>query len=570
MNSALLLEHYSRIADAPDAIGRLRRFVLDLAVRGKLVEQDADDEPASALLKRIVAEKARLVNAGELRKPRDLDNGGDLLNPWPVPTTWQWARLDAIGAIVGGGTPPAGDADNFLAPGEGIPWLTPADLGGYSDLYITRGSRDISEKGARVSSATLMPTGTILFTSRAPIGYVAIASNPISTNQGFKSIVPYVPECSRFVALAMKAFAPQIDASAPGTTFKEVSGKIVAGVPFPLPPLAEQHRVVAKADELMALCDQLEAARAEREAARDRFTLSALAKLDTPDPETFGNDTRFALANLTPLTARPDQIKQLRQTILNLAVRGRLVEQDSNDEPADAVLQRLGVAKDAMVRRGDLRKIRPAPPISEDEMFLSLPAGWCWGRLQNVMDVRDGTHDSPRDYTGEDGYPLVTSKDFKNGEIDFSGARRISPSDHSAISVRSRVDRDDILFSMIGGNIGNQVIVQTDRPFSIKNVALFKHYSPHDFIPHYVKLFTEHLAQSLQSNASGGAQPFVSLGYLRNLVAAVPPVAEQHRIVAKVDHLMSLCDQLEANIVISEAIRGRLTEAVLHNALEPV
>lgn len=214
MNAAPLLEYYARIADAPDAIGRLRRFVLDLAVRGKLVEQDADDEPASTLLKRIVAEKARLVKAGELRKPRDLDNGGDLLNPWPVPTTWQWARLDAIGAIVGGGTPPAGDADNFLAPGEGIPWLTPADLGGYSDLYIKRGRRDISEKGARASSATLMPTGTILFTSRAPIGYVAIAANPISTNQGFKSIVPYVPECSRFIALAMKACAPQIDASA--------------------------------------------------------------------------------------------------------------------------------------------------------------------------------------------------------------------------------------------------------------------------------------------------------------------------------------------------------------------
>ena len=104
-----------------------------------------------------------------------------------------------------------------------------------------------------------MPAGTVLFTSRAPIGYVAVAANPISTNQGFKSIVPFVPECSRFIALAMRAFAPDIDANAPGTTFREVSGKIVSRLPFPVPPLDEQLRIVAQVDEFMALCDRLEA-----------------------------------------------------------------------------------------------------------------------------------------------------------------------------------------------------------------------------------------------------------------------------------------------------------------------
>lgn len=254
MNAERLLQHYEKIADAPEAIARLRRFVLDLAVRGKLVPQDAKDEPASELLTRIEKAKARLVKAGELRKPRDLDSGGDVNKAYSIPSTWRWVRLDGVGAIVGGGTPSASDAYNFAEPGEGVPWLTPADLGGYSKLYISRGSRDLSETGARTSSATLMPKGTVLFTSRAPIGYVAIAANPISTNQGFKSIVPYVADCSRFIATAMKAFAPEIDAKAPGTTFKEVSGKVVAAVPFPLPPLAEQHRIVAKVDELMDLC----------------------------------------------------------------------------------------------------------------------------------------------------------------------------------------------------------------------------------------------------------------------------------------------------------------------------
>jgi type I restriction enzyme S subunit len=120
MNADRLLKHYERIADAPDAIARLRRFILDLAVRGKLVPQDAKDELASELLKRIAKEKVRRVRAGEIRDPRDLDSGGDLHEPFVIPATWRWARLDTVGAIVGGGTPSAADEDNFAEPGEGV------------------------------------------------------------------------------------------------------------------------------------------------------------------------------------------------------------------------------------------------------------------------------------------------------------------------------------------------------------------------------------------------------------------------------------------------------------------
>ena len=328
MNADRLLAHYKKIADAPDAVPRLRRFILDLAVRGKLVEQDTEDESATELLKRIAAAKTRLVKAGKIRKRPDLFYAEGISPPFNLPAMWCWCRLDTVGAIIGGGTPPAADPANFSEPGTGIPWLTPADLGGYNNLYIEHGSRDLSEKGLRSSSATMMPVGTVLFTSRAPIGYVAIAVNPIATNQGFKSIVPYVGDCSRFIALTMQTFAPEINANAPGTTFKEVSGKIVAGVPIPLPPLAEQHRIVAKVDELMALCDRLEEARTERETRRDRLAAASLARLNEPDPDlgVFQNHASFALDNLIPLTTRPDQIKALRQTILNLAVRGKLVD----------------------------------------------------------------------------------------------------------------------------------------------------------------------------------------------------------------------------------------------------
>lgn len=205
MNANRLLALYDRVAEAPDAVGGLRRFVLDLAVRGKLVEQDSADEPASELLSRMAAEKARIVKAGEIRKPRSLANGMDVEAAFEIPATWCWCRLDAIGAIVGGGTPPASDPRNFAAPGEGVAWLTPKDLGGCRSLYVGHGSRDLSPRGLDGSSATLMPVGTVVFSSRAPIGYVAIAANPVATNQGFKSVVPYESGCSRYIALALRS-----------------------------------------------------------------------------------------------------------------------------------------------------------------------------------------------------------------------------------------------------------------------------------------------------------------------------------------------------------------------------
>ncbi|MDO8631448.1 MAG: restriction endonuclease subunit S, partial [Phycisphaerales bacterium] len=444
MNADRLLVLYERIADAPDAVARLRRFILDLAVRGKLVPQDPSDEPASELLKRIAAEKARMVREGSLRKPRELDDGAAFDHPFPIPATWRWVRLDTVGAILGGGTPAANDADNFAEPGDGIPWLTPADLGGYSDLYISRGARDLSEKGSHKSSAALMPAGTVLFTSRAPIGYVAIAANPISTNQGFKSIISYVVDCSPFVATAMKAFAPEINAKAPGTTFKEVSGKIVAAIPFPLPPLAEQHRIVAKVDELMALCDRLETARAEREATRDRLAASSLARLNAPAPDTFQNDARFALDALPALTTRPDQIKQLRQTILNLAVRGKLVPQDPDDEPASELLKRVAAERADLVEHRVIRREEPLDPVGSAEPPFTVPDRWLWSRIGDaVLFTQYGT--SQKSYPAEKGVPVLAMGNIQEGSVVWQNEKKI-PED-SADLPALLLSKFDILYN---------------------------------------------------------------------------------------------------------------------------
>ena len=236
-------------------------------------------------------------------------------------------------------------------------------------------------------------------------------------------------------------------------------------------------------------------------------------------------------------------IKKLRELILELAVRGKLVPQDATDEPASELLKRIQAEKAKLVAEGKIKKEKPLAAIGDDEKPFKLPHGWGWTRLQEVYDVRDGTHDTPK--YQESGFPLVTSKNLYSGTLDFSDIKYISKDDHLKIKDRSGVDKGDILFAMIG-SIGNPVIVDTDIEFSIKNVALFKPYSGQLSDTSYLLKYLIRASINLREEAAGAVQSFVSLGVIRSYLMPIPPLAEQHRIVAKVDELMALCDQLEA------------------------
>lgn len=260
-------------------------------------------------------------------------------------------------------------------------------------------------------------------------------------------------------------------------------------------------------------------------------------------------------------------ISKLRQSILQEAVQGKLVPQDPNDEPASVLLERIKEEKERLIKEGKIKKEKPLPSITEDEIPYELPEGWEWCRLQEAIDVRDGTHDTPK-YVESGGYPLVTGKDFYSGKLEFSQTKYISKEDYEKIILRSKVDRGDILFSMIGGNIGSMVIFEEDIEIAIKNVALFKKYYEGSVDNKYLFYFLKANINNIKTLSKGGAQPFVSLNILRNYLFALPPFEEQKRIVEKVDQLMALCDELEKNIEESKKDSELLMQSVLQEAFK--
>jgi type I restriction enzyme, S subunit len=360
MNAERLLQHFERITEAPDAIPRLRQFVLELAVRGKLVTQDSTEEPATELLKHIQAEKEQRIKHGKMKKQEPL-SPVDPDEVWfQVPATWQWVRLGAVTHVVMGQSPP-GETYNTI--GEGSPLIN-------GPVEFTEGPFGKTVLNQYTTAPTnLCEEGDLLLCVRgSTTGRTNIAGFRACIGRGVAAIQSLFDDS--YVRLFVWRLRESIIAMGRGIAFPSVSRKQIEELAIPLPPLAEQHRIVAKVDELMALCDQLESAKTDREQSRDRLMAASLHRLNQPADaaeadalDAFRDHARFVFNYLPSLTTRPEHIKQLRQTILNLAVRGKLVSQDPNDEPAAELLKRIQGEKARLVRE---RKLRPQAPLPKN------------------------------------------------------------------------------------------------------------------------------------------------------------------------------------------------------------
>ncbi|MBY5478313.1 restriction endonuclease subunit S [Rhizobium leguminosarum] len=540
MNAERLLQHYEQIADAPDAIPRLRRFILDLAVRGKLVPQDVENE---AVPHRYLNEQAK----------------------FKLPQNWRVLNFGRFCDIEGGNQPPK---SQFISE--------PRD--GYVQLFQIR---DLGERGVptfipMASARSLSKQGEILIGRYgASVGKVFWAQNGAYNVALAKFIWPKDALIARFVFLLLKSDFLQMRLAVATRSAQAGFNKgDLAAIDFPIPPLTEQYRIVAKVDELMALCDALEAARTERETKRDRLAAASLARLNTPDPETFRDDARFALDALPALTARPDQIKQVRQAILNLAVRGKLVAQDPADEPAEELLKRIAAERDELVRQKTIRRDAPLEPVNAQDCPHSIPSSWTWSRVGDaVLFTQYGT--SQKSHASQSGVPVLTMGNIQDGRVIWGSEKRIPErsDDLPALYLKT----SDLLYNrtnsaeLVGktGIYRGQNDAKTFASYLIRLRPSLLHSSPvYLNIAMNAPCFRETQIVPLIKKQTGQAN--VSGSALKNMLIPLPPLAEQHRIVAKVDELMALCDQLEASLTSADETRKKLLDALLAEALAPV
>lgn len=546
-------------------IKKLRELILELAVRGKLVPQDPNDEPASELLKRIAAEKAELVKQGKIKKQKPLPEISEEEKPFELPQGWEWVTLATVGEIVGGGTPKS-DNPQFWAK-NGIKWITPADLYGLKGKYITSGARDISPAGLSNSSARLMPKGSVLFSSRAPIGYVAIADAELSTNQGFKSCVPYIKESAEYIYYFLLASAKKIDAEASGTTFKEVSGAIVSKILLPLPPLSEQLKIVSRANELMSLCDQLEQQSLTSLDAHQQLVETLLGTLtDSQNAEELAENWTRISEHFDTLFTTEASVDALKQTILQLAVMGKLVPQDPNDEPASELLKRIAQEKAQLVKEGKIKKQKSLPLISDEEKPFELPEGWEWSYLSDIGILARGRskHRPRNDPTlyADGTIPLVQTGDVarSNGCINTYSAL------YNQLGLsQSKLWNKGTLCITIAANIADSGILNFDACFP-DSVVGFTPYE-NEIPVLYFHYFMMTIKSTLEKFAPSTAQKNINIDILSQLFFPCPPLEEFHRIVDKVQNLLSVCDVLRAYIQSAQQTQLHLADALTDAAI---
>ena len=557
MNADRLLAHFDRIADAPDAMARLRRFILDLAVRGKLVEQDPNDEPASELLKRIEKEKARLVKAGEIRKTKASEPVGPDQQSFEVPRNWIWAHLSDIVTKLTDGThrsPPNSPTGDF-------PYITAKNI--KNEGVMLENMTFVSQKVHEEIFARCNPKkGDILYIKDGATTGVVTVNNLHEPFSMLSSVALLkLPSClfNRLIVEFLRSpfFYDQMRGFMKGAAITRDTLKRMAPALFPLPPLPEQHRIVAKVHELMALCDRLDAARAEWEATRDRLAAASLARLNAPDPDpaTFRNHAAFALENLAPLTTRVDQIKALRQTILNLAVRGKLVEQDPKDERVPKIPL-------------SINEKRQGPDEVTIEAPFTLPTAWAWRMIGTIAEqVTDGEHATPPRIF-EQQVPLVTAKNVRDGFMDYAQTDWVSFETADKAWKRCRPSVNDLLLVCVGATTGRLTVLREPKAMVlVRSVALIRPDPSVDskFLERAIR--SQPVQTQIWASVKAAAQPCLYINRTKSLLIPLPPLAEQHRIVAKVDELMAICEQLEASLATGADTRHRLLDALLYETL---
>ena len=572
----MLLSNVNLFATAPDGVAKLRELILTLAVQGKLLPQDPSDEPASELLKKIRADKDRLIAEGKIKRDEPLAEIAEKEKPFDLPQSWEWVRL---GDITNYGSPQKAGA---IARETWV--LDMVDIEKSSGRLVQR--LRFAERPA-LSDKNCFSKGDVLYGKLRPyLNKVLVADEDgVCTTE----IIPF--RCHgdfepRFFRLALSSpyFLDYVNARSYGMKMPRLGTEDARNAAFPLPPLAEQSRIVTRVEELMRLCDalqdktRLEATQHEQLVRTLLGTLTAASGAGAPDaptptPGELADPLHARWQRIAPhfdlLLDRPEAVDALEQTILQLAVRGHLVPQDPHDEPASALLKNIRAEKDKLIAEGKIKRDKPLPPIAEDEKPFELPQGWEWVSVGDVVEMLNG-YAFMSEWFKKTGTRLLRNVNVGHGTVDWT----------TPAFIDNALADEFEQFALSAGD----VVLTLDRPIistGLKLAVLREQDLPCLLLQRVARLspVSQALSQKflvlwMQSDAFVGTLdpgrsngvPHISTKQVASMAFPLPPLAEQSRIVARVASLRVLCADLRQRLTTARTQQALLAQALVENS----
>ncbi|EPN7353747.1 restriction endonuclease subunit S [Escherichia coli] len=516
-------------------IKKLRELILELAVRGKLVPQDPNDEPASDLLKRIAAEKAELVKQGKIKKQKPLPEISEEEKPFELPEGWEWVHLP--------------------------------------DIYCS-----ISESSRKIKSSEILPEGKypVIEQSQEFIsGYcnneclLIKLNNPVIVfgdhtrnikfidfdfvvgADGVKILSPILI-CERFFFWQLRSF--KLDVRGYARHFKVLNSCL-----FALPPIAEQERIVEKVSSLMSLCDQLEQQSLTSLDAHQQLVETLLGTLtDSQNTAELAENWARISEHFDTLFTTEASVDALKQTILQLAVMGKLVPQDPNDEPASELLKRIAQEKAQLVKEGNIKKQKPLPPISDEEKPFELPEGWEWCRIGNIVNIKSELV-SPKDY--------LTLYQVAPDIIEKGTGRVISKRTVKESGVKgpnSRFYKGQIVYSKIRPSLSKVFLAEYNGLCSADMYPLDCYINPNYLLKYILSI---PFLMQVKKAENRIKMPKLNSDSFYNIIVAIPPYNEQQAIFDKINSIEAVCNGLISYIGIYHKTQLHLADALTDAAI---
>ena len=560
----MLISNLDLLATAPGGVARLREWILTLAVQGKLVPQDPSDEPASELLKKIRAEKDLLIAEGNIKRDKPLAVIAEEEKPFELPTGWEWARLPEITYNLGQG-----------APTEAFTYIDVAAIDNEKGL-VTDAVEVVEVADAPSRARKNIAMGTVLYSTVRPyLKNIAIVEKDYLpraiASTAFAIMHPHVGLSSKYLLhyLRCGVFTDFVSSKAVGVAYPAINdANFFEGV-IAVPPTKEQSRIVTRVEELMRLCDALEA-KGQLEATQHAQLVSTLlgTLTESETPEELAENWQRIATHFDLLLDRPEAVDALEQAILQLAVRGLLVSQDPQDEPASALLKKIRVAKNNLIAEGKTKRDKPLTEISTDERPFASPAGWEWVRLGDLVLVSSGvTLGRKTAIPSPVLLPYLRVANVQRWHLNLSSMKEVVI-DNSEIE-RFKLASGDLLITEGGDwdKVGRTSIWRDELPTCLHQNHVFKaRGTSTEWSPVWAELF---LNSSIARNyfASSAKQTTnlasINMTQLKDCVFPVPPVSEQSRIVTRVTQLRRMCAELRQRLTAASERQSQLAQCLV-------